>query len=996
MKSSRRGKSRCRAWLCLWLCAWSGGWTVASPAAANYSTRLWQMEDGLPHNIVQAITQTRDGYLWVGTREGLARFDGVRFQPVELSSESPHPSVRCLVEGADGSLWIGTEDAGLFRSQAGRISRLPAPDGARTYSVYALHRSGDALWIASSAGVLRWADDALQRQSDFRNLVESLCVDPAGGVWLAGDGLRRLDGAAEKYPVRAGALPRDVRVAYCNPGGTFWLAAESRGLTELCDGVAAYHHKAEGRAGFVSAILQDHSGVLWVGTYLGLSWFVDGVFVNETEPDDPTYHIFAIFEDREGGVWVGSEAGLTRYAPKAFKSYTRRDGLTLPSVVTVCASRDGSIWVGQHGGGLSHFVDGRFVPFGRAEGLSSEFVMALCEGRDGSLWVGTDYGNALNRIQDGQVTHYGPAQGFVTAVATALVEDGGGRLWIGTRDGLQCFEEGRFTNYLTGHGLSHNKINALCPGGAGGLWIGTSGGLSRWRDGVFTNLAATAPQLKTTILSLHEDGDGILWIGTLGDGLFRFHDGQTRVFSLHTGLFSDSIYAVLEDHRGNLWLNSSRGVFRVAKAGLDAVAAGRQPKVSSIAYGKADGVIGIGQYREVTQPAACKSRDGRLWFRTTQGVAVVDPARITPNETPPPVVIEEIIADRQPLAHSPPSAPDTPVIVPKGRGELEIRFTALSLRAPEKNSFRYQLEGVDPDWVEAGNRRSAYYNKVAPGDYRFRVAACNNDGVWNEAGATVRLHVEPHFWETPWFFATCTMLAIGGIVSAAAGVTRARMRRELQRLEQQHAIERERARIARDMHDELGAKLTRISFQGASARRGLENPAIAGPQIEKMAQTARELVASLDEIVWAVDPENDTLENLVRYICRHAGEFFENSPVACEFAIPTALPAHRLASDARHSLFLATKEALTNVLKHAQARRVRIQVTPRGGELEIEITDDGVGIPEAAAPAEAAASGRRAGHGLANMRERLAALGGRAEITRLETGTRVRFIVPLR
>ncbi len=743
----------------------------------------------------------------------------------------------------------------------------------------------------------------------------------------------------------------------------------------------------------MDAFLTDREGQFWVGTYAGLSRFMDGQFINEGESDQPSYRVFALFEDAEGTLWVGSEEGLARLTPKCFRTYTRQDGLTLNSVVSVCASRDGSTWVGVWGGGLNHFIDGHIRPFGKADGLSTDFVMALCEGHDGSLWVGTDYSNPLNRIQSGRVSLYGREQGLVPATQTALLEDEDSTLWIGTREGLQSFHDGAFNRYTTRDGLSHDKINALCLGHDGTLWVGTGGGLTRRSGGRFVDLSAGNPPLKANILSLYEDVQGTLWIGTRGDGLLRWAQGRAVGFSVNEGLLSDSIYSVLEDNRGNLWLNSSRGVFRVSKQELEAVAEGEKDQVSSISYGKADGILASGQYREVTQPAACKSRDGRLWFRTTQGVAVVDPEQIRTNRRPPPVVIEEIIADRKSVAR--PLQSGGTVIVPKGRGELEIHYTALSLRAPERNRFRYRLEGVDPDWVEAGNRRYAYYNKVAPGDYRFQVIACNNDGVWNEAGATVRLELEPHFWQTRWFLALCVLTTLGAVAGSVTWATRLRMRRQLQRLEQQHAIERERARIARDMHDELGAKLARISFQGATARRALDNPAQAGPQIENMAQTARELVLSLDEIVWAVDPENDSLENLASYICRHASEFFENSPVACEFLIPTALPPCHLPSDARHNLFLATKESLTNVLKHSQAAHVQVQFVVRDGELEIRIEDDGIGL---ARPPGAEAVGdrpRRGGRGLANIRERLAAIGGWAEIIPGDKGTRVRLVVPL-
>lgn len=962
-------------------------------ATADFSSRVWQMEDGLPHNIVQALAQTRDGNLWVGTREGLARFDGLRFKTIELSPEARHPSVFALLEGGDGGLWVGTEGAGLFRLQNGTVTPVPAPNGDRAFAVYDLKRSGDSVWFATSQGVSTWTGSKLERRADYRNLVEALCVDPTGGVWLAGETLRRLNGARTNYPVLSGTLPKEVRRAYCDAGGTFWLATSNKGLTSVTGGAATYHHKADGPAGFVSVMLQDRTGVFWVGSYSGLSWMSDGQFINERVSDATSYQMYALLEDREGSVWVGSEEGLTRFTPRAFRMLTRREGLSLNRVVTTCASRDGSIWVGLHGGGLNHVVDGRIEALNKASGLSSDYVMALCEGRDGSLWAGTDYGSVLNHLQAGRITTYGPSEGFVTAVTTALVEDRDGTLWVGTRDGLHRLKDGQFKCYLHADGLSHDKINALCLAAAGGVWIGTAAGLTRWQDQRLTNLATIVPQLSPPILSLHEDAEGALWIGTKGDGLVWWQNGVARRFGGEEGLPSDSIYAVLEDARTNLWLNGSRGVFQVSKEEFRAVASGRKRQLNVISYGKADGILSSGQYGEVTQPAACRGQDGRMWFRTTQGVAVVDPEKIRPNLQPPPVVIEEVVADRKTVAEAPLLGTFERVLVPKGRGELEVRYTALSLRAAERNQFRYRLVGVAPDWVEAGARRTAYYSKVVPGHYVFEVMAANNDGLWNEAATRIELELEPHFWQTRSFLVTCVLLAVAAIAGIARYVTWRRVRRELERLEQQNAIEKERARIARDMHDELGAKLTRISFQGATAKRSLHQPEQAQQQIDKMSRTARELVSSLDEIVWAVDPENDSLDNLANYICRHASEFFDNSPVRCQFAIPTKLPHCRLATDVRHNVFLAVKEVLNNALKHAQASRLDLTITAHTNEFEILIADNGRGF----VPNDKAADAlKRIGHGLVNIRERLISIGGRMELESVPGGgTRIRFVVPL-
>ena len=778
---------------------------------------------------------------------------------------------------------------------------------------------------------------------------------------------------------------------------------------------------------------------------------MDGHFIDEMQADGASYRIYALYEDREGSLWVGSEAGLARLTPKLFQAYTMREGLTKNTIASICACRDGGIWIGTWGGGLNELKDGKVTAYTRANDLPSDFVVAVHEAREGGLWFATRYAPGVNRLHDGRVTHFPALRDQVGSVINTLLEDAEGNVWLGSRQGLSCFRAGHrsadipvresspastadrnvraplqppgqsggtFVRYTTQDGLSDDKINALCAGSGGSIWIGTEAGLTQGRKGRFTPVAAGSPLAHAVVLSLYQDPAGTLWIGTRGAGLVRLRGEKFERFGRAQGFLSDSIYSILEDDHHNLWLNSSRGIFRVSKRALEGESSGGSPALNCVSYGKGDGIISSGQswppwyqfdqYQDAIQPAACKGADGRLWFVTTQGVAVVDPAGVRDNEQPPPVVIEEVLADRRPVRGLGSHAEDQPASssgvnlaqqtldIAPGRGELEIRYAVLSLRAPEKNRVRYRLQEVDPEWVDAAGRRVAYYHRLAPGTYRFQVAACNNDGVWNEAGAAVTLKLRPHVWQTWWFLGLCCVSAAGAVGGAARYATRKKLQRQVERLEQQHAIERERARIARDMHDELGAKLTHISFQGASALRSLAEPAAAQQHIGNMAKTARALVGSLDEIVWAVDPENDSLENLANYICRYAGEFFENSPVACEFSIPADLPERRLAADVRHNVFLAVKEALNNVLKHSSATHAHIRLTVGPREFDILIADDGQGIKPETSSGTSASKATRAGHGLGNIRQRLAAINGWCEIESGQgKGTRVRLVVPI-
>lgn len=957
------------------------------------------MEDGLPNNIVQAITQTHDGYLWIGTREGLARFDGINFDKIDLMPGQAQPSISCLHQGVDGSLWIGTDSLGLFCLSAGKIIRCQGPAGQLDFDVREIHESGSgAIWITSSGQALHWVRGRLQSPIKLARVLQGLCVDTNGAIWTVEGRLTRLDANfATNYVPTSGTLGFTARCLYCDPAGTFWMG-DGTDLVELKSGVVTTYEQPDRPSGYISVIYRDHRGQLWVGSYLGLSRFVHGKFINHADPDAPQYRIYSIFEDREGDLWIGSEEGLLRLTPKVFRTLTKKDGLTANTVVSVCACRDGSVWISPWGCGLNHWIDGKITTLSESNGLSSSYIMAMAEGHDKSLWAGADNGGALNHIVDGHITTYGSKQGFEmnpTTATTALYEDERGVLWIGSRELLQSWDGSHFRRFTTADGLSNQKINAICGGTDGVVWIGTEGGLTYWQHDHFYNLAAANARLQVVILSLYEDANGTLWIGTKGNGLIELRNGQVYEFTSARGLLSNAIYAILEDDHSNLWLNSSLGIFRLNEAQLQAVANGRQTSVTSISYGKADGILSSGQYQEVTQPSACKSRDGRLWFRTTQGVAVVNPDRLEINRMAPPVVIEEVLADNIQVGNSASRLNvDGTIIIPPGRGELEIHYQALSFRAPEKNKFRYKMEGVDPNWVEAGTRRAAFYNNLRPGRYRFLIMACNNDGVWSDANTSISLIFQPHFWQTWWFFSSMSLGAIGFIGGTARYITRQRMLRKLEKLEKQNVLERERTRIARDLHDELGAKLTRISFLGNTARLCPSNPRETDQYIAKMSGAARELILSLDQIVWAVDPENDSLENLANYICRYASEFTTDSPVQCKFKIPWKLPNCHLSTDIRHNTFLAVKEALNNAIKHSGATEIVLTILVRPDEFEINIADNGRGIP--ASTNHELGKIKRTGRGLAAMRERLASIGGNFTLkSQPGGGTEICLTIPI-
>jgi ligand-binding sensor domain-containing protein/signal transduction histidine kinase len=951
---------------------------ISKGLATQYSSRLWQMEDGLPDTIVQAITQTRDGYLWVGTREGLARFDGVSFLPFDFPGETAHPSVACLYESHDGDLWIGTEKTGLFCLHNGKLSRYAKTDQFNGERITTIQEAkDDTLWIGTSHGLVQLKDGEVQFNRKINLNVWSMCLDHQGALWVAEVGIKTLTGEKVRNYTSSNAIPKSIRMAYCDQDGILWFG-QADGLIRIKNGVAAHFDKGEGLSARIDAILKDRKGNVWIGTYGGLSRFVDGKFINENGNRLGPYRVFAIFEDREGNIWIGSEGGLARLTEQYFDTYSRQNGLTLDRTISVCESSDKGMWIGTWGGGLNYLKDGKVTAYTKTNGLASDFVYGLEESRDGSLWIGLDYDFGLDRLRDGQFTHFGPKDGLEGAPVTAIHEDKLGNLWVGTRGGLYRRTGEKFVRQ---EGAPQQEINALCDCPQAGIWIGTESGLiHRSADGRIIPLSAKENAFKDIVFSLYDDAENTLWVGTEGNGLKRFKNGQFTSYTTKEGLNSDIIYAILEDEHSNLWLSTGEGIAEVGKEDLEAFAAGKLSLITPVKYGKADGIANSSQFLDAVQPAAAKSADGRLWFRTIQGVVTVDPKTIIPNQIPPPVLIEKVIADKKEVAPRPETLNESadrqrqpsPIFnIPAGRGELEIHYAALSFRDPQGNRYKYKLEGWDADWVEADNKRIAYYNNVRPGNYQFRVLAANNDGVWNTTGASIALNLEPHFWQTWPFLGLSGLAAAAAVASAARYITRQKMRRQLVQLEQQHALERERSRIARDIHDDLGARVTHITLLSELAEH--ENWEDIQANTRKIGAACREMAQSLDEIVWAVNPAHDTLEGLVEYFSQSADEFLEQTNIRLRLNMPREIPPCVISTEVRYQMFLSFREALNNAVKHAAATEIQIDLTVIDGQLQITISDNGKGFT--------IDSHSQTGNGLKNMRHRLTAIGGQFAVS---------------
>ncbi len=976
------------------------GAAASSDPITRYSVRIWQSDDGLPQNSVYAITQSRDGYLWVGTHEGLARFDGVRFRLIDdpAAPELSRGWITALCAAKDGSLWVGVEGGGLTRLKNGVVTRFSEADGLASNQTRCLLEARDgSLWIGTENGLTRYKDSKFTnftvKNGLGNNQVRALYEDQEGTIRVATTrGLSSLssEGRISTINFGLGTVANALKSVCQDQQGNIWVCS-NEGVTRMNDRERVSYSVSDGLPDKIATVIhEDRQGQVWIGTYNGVACLVEGkVICTPMNVEGFGDLVYAIFEDAEENLWVGGRDGLYRLRPARFTTYTTREGLACNNAMSVLEDREGTIWIATWGGGINALRDNRMLTYGSTNGMTYDTVLALHEGTDGSLWVGMDFGAGLNRLDQQHHNVFTKPAELIAASIRDIHEDRNGAIWVGTSRGLNVLRGTQCATYTRAEGLAGNFVMVIHEDAQGTVWIGTDGGLSRWEGGTFKNYTTQDGLSHNAVDAIYEDQAHHLWLGTKGGGLNRFSEGKFNAYTTRQGLFSDEIYEILEDDFGFLWMSCRNGIFRVRKEAFDELDRGKLRQVTCTVFGKADGLASV-QCNGVAKPAGWKDRHGSLWFPTIRGVAAVE-ARIKTNENPPPVVIEEVLADRQRIDDSRLAGHDTKVLkapasgsvlpvlastlrVPAGRGELEIRYTALSLQAPEKNRFKYKLEGVDTDWIDAGMRRAAYYNNVPPGTYHFRVAGCNNDGVWNEAGATLGLLLLPHYWQTWWF-------KLAGLVAVMLLLT-AWYRARMARLQE---IERLRIQIAADLHDDVGARLTKVAMVTEWMDRE------AGPtdrtklHIRNIAATTREIIRAMDEIVWTINPKNDTLDNLANYIFQYAQEYFQNTNVRCRLDLSARLPDYPISTEERHNLFMVVKEALHNVLKHSEASEVRIGLSVEGSKLTIIITDNGRGfLPHQIQVAR---------DGLANMRQRVERIGAHLVLqTEPGSGTTIKVV----
>jgi signal transduction histidine kinase/ligand-binding sensor domain-containing protein len=975
-------------------------------APAQYRFDHWTTDNGLPQNTVGSILQTTDGYIWFTTLDGLVRFDGVRFTVFSKSNSKKMPSNRLvkLLAEEDNTLWLVTEESGLVRYRNGEFQTFSSADGLPSDSIFDVAREpGGSILAYTSKGTARFDGNRFSstmegtENPDINKL--RTYFGASGTHWELTH--ETLAAVREEKKTEYG-FPPELKKIF-PPGFNLYTVKmfEDRD-GEIWIAIGSSTFKSEGGAlkivtaqeitdGIVSIISQDKRGDIWLGTQNKGACRLSQNRFNcfDVKNGLGSNFVLDIFSDREGTLWIATnEKGLYRLSEQVIVSLSVEQGLVAKNTYPVLEASDGSIWIGTYGG-LSRYKDGKFTNYTQADGLNSFYIQSLFEDRSGGLWIGGLLGG-LTRLENGKFYDTGKTQkpNVGNARIYGIYQALDGSFWFATGEGLYKFDGAETTRITTEDGLPGNDVKVILESRDGTLWVGTYSGLAELKNGKVTSFTEKDGLAGDHIRSLYEDENGTLWIGTYETGLSRFAGGKFTNYSTSNGLFSNGVFQILPDERGNFWMSSNQGIYRVSREQLDDFAQGRRVAITSTSFGKLDGMLSS-ECNGGGQPSGIKTRDGRLWFPTQDGVAVIDPEAVPFNPLAPPVVIESSKIDSRPA-----KIRQSAVEMQPSENNLEIHYTGLSFIKPEQVQFKYKLEGLDETWIEAGTRREAFYPYLPPGEYTFRVIAANSDNIWNNDGASLHITVKPPFYRTWLFIGACLAAVVLTIFTAY----RTRIfRLEKARLVQEdfsrrliNIHETERRRIAAELHDSIGQSLAMIKNRAVIGAESVTDK-IAREQLDLIGAQTAQTISEVREISYNLRPHLLDQLGLKRSLNSLLNQLEESGQTKIYSEIEEI--DNLFGKESELSIYRIIQESLGNIIKHAEASSAEIYVKKGERNLTIIITDDGKGFDLDALNNE---GGGRVGFGLFGISERVRMLGGTRQIeTAIGSGTTIFIRLPL-
>ncbi|MGH9405693.1 MAG: sensor histidine kinase [Terriglobia bacterium] len=950
----------------------------------EFDRHVWQVQNGLPEDTIQALAETPDGYLWVGSREGLARFDGVRFTIFDRSNTAAFrdDSVLALYAAKDGSLWIGTEGGGLLRYSRGAFERFGVQQGLTDGFVRAIYEDQRGRLLAGTDHGLFLRSAGRFVRIDGRGglpaiSVHAMAEDREGRLWIGGSGLYVLDhGTARRVMLSPSAASNQIKSILAARDGVIWVGTYA-GLYRI-KGHSILHTPFD--RDVEANICQDRDGNVWLGWVGdGLTRFQQGKFVTYRAPAIlPNNTVLSIFEDSDQDLWVGTENGLVRISDTGVSVLENKDGIALgnsstiyENVSTIYDAPDGSLWIAN--GHLYRISGWRLLPFALPPEVSSVQVRTVFRNREGVLWLGTG-GEGVVAIRHGAATRYTTRQGLVNDFIRAFCEDRDHHLWIGTDGGVSVWNGKRFRNLDAEKGLVYPSVRTIVEARDGEIWIGTDGGISVFRNGAAIKKPVLNRLVGHRIWAIHQDADGALWIGTRADGLFRLAAGALTHYTTKCGLPDDNVYQILQDRRGNLWFSGRTGIFQIGLDNLNTADCAARPLYATV-YANSKS-LEVGEVNGGVQPAGSSAPSGALWFPTIKGAIRIEPDEVRAIY-PRRVLIEQVVADGRQVAIN------AQCRLPPGEGRLEIRFTSPALIEPQQIRFKYRLEGFEKRWSYSQGQRIAYYTNLPPGDYRFRVIAYGGRSTARQAEAGFPFTWRAHFYQTAWFLLVCALC----LLSLAWAGFRLHMAQTKARYA---AVLAERSRLAREMHDTVIQGCVGVSTL-LEAASSLPPPDGTGRDLLDRARAQiRQTLAEAREAVWNLrhtSLESGTLASGLSQLARQLTA--EGAVRVTTETTGTPVPVD---DRTQSNLLLTAREAARNALEHANPQNVFICLSFARSRLCMEISDDGCGFDAAAA-----LQLQNGHYGILGMKERVEQLGGRFLLTSKKgNGTQVTAVIPLR